>query len=131
MAVVRPSAAWNDPEDALNHRLQNIHWAGVNARQTLGRLTSVGFDAPVTALPGLYALENVNPSTFAVDIADGTVIQVLNAAASRRPVLVDADREDAVWLASGDGGPGKLRRRRTLGHLATADTGGQVDTGHR
>jgi len=76
IAVVRPSAAWNDPDDALNRRVQNIHWAGVNARQTLDRLTGLVFDAPVTPLPG-----TINPSTFAVDISDGTVIQVLNAAA--------------------------------------------------
>ena len=76
VAVVRPSAAWSNQDDALNRRVQNIHWASVKARQTLDRLTSVIFDAPVTVTPG-----SVNPRTFAVDIADGTVIQVLNAAA--------------------------------------------------
>jgi hypothetical protein len=76
VAVVRPSAAWSNQDDALNHRVQNIHWASVNARQTLDRLTSVIFDAPVAVTPG-----SVNPRTFAVDIADGTVVQVLNAAA--------------------------------------------------
>jgi hypothetical protein len=76
VAVVRPSAAWSNQDDALNRRLQNIHWTGVTARQTLDRLTSVIFDTPVAARPG-----SVNSNTFAVDIADGTVIQVLNAAA--------------------------------------------------
>jgi hypothetical protein len=76
VAVVRPSAAWSDPDDALNRRVQNIHWTSVNARQTLDRLTSVIFDAPVIATPG-----SVNPGTFEVAVADGTVIQVLNAAA--------------------------------------------------
>jgi hypothetical protein len=76
VAVVRPSAAWSDPNDALNRHVQNIHWTSVNARQTLDRLTSVIFDAPVTVTPGF-----VTSSSFAVDIADGTVLQVLNAAA--------------------------------------------------
>jgi hypothetical protein len=26
VAVVRPSAAWSDPNDALNRHVQNIHW---------------------------------------------------------------------------------------------------------
>jgi hypothetical protein len=78
VAVVRPSTAWNDPDDTLNRRVQNIHWTAVNARQTLDRLTSVVFDTPpATVKPTATG----NPSTFAVDIADGTVIQVLNAAA--------------------------------------------------
>ena len=76
VAVVRPSAAWSNQDDALNRRGQNIHWTSVNARQTLDRLTSVIYDAPVAVTPG-----SVNPRTFAVGIADGTVIQVLNAAA--------------------------------------------------
>ena len=76
VAVVRPSAAWSDPHDALNRHVQNIHWTSVNARQTLDRLTSVIFDAPVTVTPGF-----VTSSTFAVDVEDATVIQVLNAAA--------------------------------------------------
>ena len=74
--AVRPSAGWSDPHDALNRHVQNIHWTSVNARQTLDRLTSVIFDAPVTVTPGF-----VTSSSFAVDIADGTVLQVLNAAA--------------------------------------------------
>jgi len=76
VAVVRPSAAWSNPDDALNRRVQDIHWTSVNARETLDKLTSLIFDAPVAATPG-----SVNPNTFAVDITDGTVIQVLNAAA--------------------------------------------------
>jgi hypothetical protein len=65
VAVVRPSAAWSNPNDALNRHVQNIHWTSVNARQTLDKLTSVIFDAPVTATPG-----SVNSNTFAVDVAD-------------------------------------------------------------
>jgi hypothetical protein len=91
VAVVRPSAAWSDPNDALNRHVQNIHWTSVNARQTLDRLTSVIFDGPVTATPGF-----VTSSTFAVDIADGTVIQVLNAAAKAG---------DLFWWTQTEKGP--------------------------
>jgi hypothetical protein len=96
VAVVRPSAASSNHDDALNRRVQNIHWTNVNARQTLDRVTSVIFDAPVAVTPG-----SVNPKTFAVDSADGTVSQVLNAAAKAGGLFWWTQTEKAVsgWEA--------------------------------
>jgi hypothetical protein len=70
-----PGASKRHVKDSTNrpvHGAKTIRHPRALARQ----LTSVIFDVPVAVTPG-----SVNPRTFAVDIAEGTVIQVLNAAA--------------------------------------------------
>lgn len=112
--VVRAAAAWTDPANVLNRRVRDIHWHDLSAFSVFDRVAHLLY--PNEQRDIYVGLERRNDRPFAVDVDDGTVLDVLNAAAR-------ADGELGWWVRYGL--PSDARQLElTIGHYGIGPTFG-------
>jgi len=112
--VVRTLAAWDDPNDALNQRVRDIHWRDLDVLSTFDRIGHLLYPADPREYFAGIRLQNSGNRPLNVNVADGTVLDVLNSA-------VRDDGELGWWVSYG----GALERQRfslTLGHYGNGPT---------
>jgi hypothetical protein len=107
--VVRTRAAWSDARDALNRPVRDVDWTDLDPIALFNRVARLLYpDAPRDPFEGML-LSRARP--FAVQLRQGTVLDVLNAAAR-----ADGQLGWAVWY-----GPprGTARFTLTIGHFGS------------
>jgi hypothetical protein len=112
--VVRTAAAWDNPRGALNQRVHDVHWHELHVLPAFDRLAHLLYpNDPRTYFEGIRDTGN---RSFDVDVADGTILDVLDAA-------VRADGELGWWVAYGSVSD-RQRFSLTLGHYGNGPTAG-------
>ena len=97
--TVRTTAAWGDSADALNGPADDIHWHDLDPATAIGRFGRLLYpDLPRDYFDGVgYSRARL----FSVDVAAGTVLDLLNAA-------VRSDGDLGWWVDYGDGATTKF-----------------------
>jgi hypothetical protein len=114
--VVRTLTAWEDPNDALNQPVHDIHWQRLDVLTTFNRIGHLLYPAdPREYFEGLR-IPNSGSRPFNVDVADGTVLDVLNTS-------VREEGELGWWVSYGDASE-RHRFSLTLGHYGNGPTFG-------
>jgi hypothetical protein len=110
--VVRARAAWTDPRNALNHSVRDVDWRDQDPVAAFNHVARLLYPAETHdtfegLLPG-------NARRFDVQVRQGTVLDVLNAAAR-----ADGELGWVVLYSAGTSGP---RFSLTLGHYGNGPT---------
>ena len=114
--VVRTVTAWEDPDNALNQRVRDIHWQRLDVLSAFTRIGHLLFPADPREYFSGIRRQNGGNRTLDVDLADGTILDVLNTA-------VRDDGELGWWVSYG--GPSERQRfSLTLGHYGNGPTHG-------
>jgi hypothetical protein len=115
--VVRTSRAWDDPGDVLNRRIADVHWRGLNVVAAFNRLAHLLY--PTDSDDIFDPRASNDGRLFNVDVSDGTILDVLNAAAV-------SDGELGWWVEYGTTSD-PTRFRLTIGHYGSGPTFGWHD----
>lgn len=114
--VVRTLTAWDDPHDALNQRVRDIYWQGLDVLSAFNRIGHLLYPADPRDYFAGIRLPNSGNRPFNVGVAEGTVLDVLNAA-------IRDDGELGWWVSYG-GATERQRFSLTLGHYGIGPTFG-------
>jgi hypothetical protein len=112
--VVRTALAWEDPRDVLNQRVHDVHWHELRLLTAFDHVAHLFYPRDPRAY--FEGIRDAGNRSFDVDVADGTILDVLDAA-------VRSDGELGWWVAYGDA----LDRQQfalTLGHYGNGPTAG-------
>jgi hypothetical protein len=110
--VVRTAAAWDDPRNALNQRVHDLHWHELRVLSAFDRVAHLLYPRdPLTYFEGIREAGN---RSFDVDVTDGTILDVLDGA-------VRADGELGWWVAYGRASE-RQQFSLTLGHYGNGPT---------
>jgi hypothetical protein len=112
--VVRTSRAWDDAGNVLNRRIREVHWHDLNIVAAFNRLAHLLYPNDSGEVFDARAANDVR--LFSVDVSDGTILDVLNAAAV-------ADGELGWWVEYGTTSS-PTRFRLTIGHYGNGPTFG-------
>jgi hypothetical protein len=110
--VVRTTAAWDDPRDALNQRAHDVHWRELRVLSAFDHLAHLLYPQD----PRVYfeGIRDAGNRSFDVDVVDGTILEVLDA-------TVRADGELGWWVAYGTASD-RQQFALTLGHYGNGPT---------
>ncbi len=97
--AVRTSAAWDDAADALNRPAHDVHWHDLDPATAIGRFGRLLY--PDLTRDYFDGVGYSRARLFSVDVADGTVFDLLNAA-------VKSDGDLGWWVDYGDGAAAKF-----------------------
>ena len=117
--VVRTVTAWEDPNDALNQRVRDIHWRRLDLLSTFARIGHLLYPAdPRDYFEGIR-LQNSAGRPIDVDVVDGTILDVLNT-------TVRNDGELGWWVSYGSAAE-RQRFSLTLGHYGNGPSFGWAE----
>ena len=97
--VVRTSAAWGDPADALNQPVHDVHWHDLDPATAIGRFGRLLY--PSLERDYFDGVGYSRARLFGVDLDGGAVVDLLNAA-------VRNDGDLGWWVDYGDGAATKF-----------------------
>jgi hypothetical protein len=115
--VVRTAAAWDDPRNALNQPVRNVHWHDLHVLSAFDRIAHVFYPGDPRAY--FEGIRDTSNRSFNVDVSEGTILGVLDAA-------VRDDGELGWWVAYGNASD-RQRFTLTLGHYGNGPTAGWAE----